>query len=262
MNSEFPMTFVETDVKQGKAKTKQSSSSPRAKAFSHSSNDRKATVKAARKKVIPISDVSLVNLSRARSVASIAPSLRPQNSALYPMSEFDDSGHAGKSQTYQRSPMRFLLRLSLVAALGGLWIAIGLGELHSDSQSVTSTREYLISKIPSLAGVLNADAKVSSGQTSGVQEVSESMQILSDAEMTQIPSGAEIVKADTSSGLQNSELSAMLDLFLEQGRQMQKVESHLMGMVKNNASREEYSRFLLELKKRHELALELIERQK
>jgi hypothetical protein len=58
------------------------------------------------------------------------------------------------------------------------------------------------------------------------------------------------------------ELTQMLDLFLEQGRQMQKMEEHLLEMVRKSASADRYSAFLSELRSRHASALEKMDAQK
>lgn len=293
MNSEFPMTFIEPETKRHKARSKSARPHRSAHAEAVSSSIHRDV--GAQKKVIPISHRSLSGF--AQSAANGSSSGKLKNS-LYPMSEFEEDAGQGRSQNYQRSPLRFLVRLVLALSLAATWIAIGMGELHSESSSVVSMRTYLSEKVPSIASVLQQKSETSAPLAEGETEpeLSESMansQIeqeslsTSPSEVSRFEAADEVstgtvaservikeeqlesnealpsrMQAVMAAPMSSNELNVLLDLFVEQGRQMQKMESHLLDLVKKNANDEQYSAFLASLKMRHQRALEMLKQQK
>lgn len=266
MNSEFPMTFIEPETSKVK-------------------------------KVIPISHRSFAQLSQPGREGSNS---RPRKLSLYPMSEFEDSDESKQPQKYQRSPLKFFLRLALALTFGSLWIAIGMGELHTDSPSVVQTRAFLSAQIPALSDFFQSDSALHHDSFEANEEQMRPDPLIADQEVfnNNIPEVAESgamtsqLVGDVVGGIresvlpddslrseanmvesastdfskvalrESSELSAMLELFLEQGRQMQKMELHLLDMVRKNANEEQYTAFLSHIKKQHQSALKEIERLK
>jgi hypothetical protein len=296
MNSEFPMTFIEPESKL-KGRSRKSPALSLHSLSSEPSSAERRGASIGRKKVIPISHRSLAGFSQTGRDESSAGN---QKNTLYPMSEFEESGSAEGTRNYQRSPLRFFRKLVLTLSLGALWIAIGTGELRSDSPSVVNARAHLSAQIPALSSLFSpssvehSDASESIDKTllnassAGEQTVMERLAIqdgeiaspqadagaLAGSSVDQnetLDQGSLNQPSDSSSSLTHLtttaasgkvELTAMLDLFLEQGRQMQKMENHLLEMVKKNDSPERYSAFMTELKKRHAAALEMMEGQR
>lgn len=287
MNSEFPMTFVDSDER-SESKRLQSSGSLTQPHKARSADKTEAKREASRK-VIPMSHVSLAGLSDNAAASNPSAPRR----ALYPMSEFDDLDGKSSTQNYQRSPLKLLLRLSLLATLGGLWGAIGLGRLHSDVAFVAETRAALVANVPALAGLLKIsteaqsefaqdDVPVHAGEVSSdvpdeadalVQNEAENLFSVSESndsaqenealvELAQANAGVNDQSAIESRATMNQglELATMLELFLEQGRQMQKMESHMIELVRKNGNQEQLNQFLTELRKRHQSAIQMTER--
>lgn len=289
MNSEFPMTFVDSGepTKTTRAQPSNAPSQPRKRRSAEQTEARRGPSR----NVIPLSDASFTGLSDNATASS--PSAPRQ--ALYPMSEFDDLDGELSTQRHPRSPMQRLLRLTLIATLAGLWVAIGLGKLHSDVAFVTETRAALMENIPALAGFLDIsnapqsehdpvnpslladeeNSSVSGGadeilQSEATNPVSlnESSESLEQSEngpesaVAASDASAQIAAESRSTASQSLELMPMLELFLEQERQMQKMESHMIELVGKSGNREQLNQFLGELKKRHQSALEMIEKSK
>lgn len=296
MNSEFPMTFIEPEKKNNS----RIGMNPRMKMDAGGSEHDALGQRVAsmgRKKIIPISHKSLSRYSQVGGEDSGSGIQRP---SLYPMSEFEVSGGAKNSQKYQRSPLRFLVRAALTLTLAALWIAIGTGELHSNSPSVTQTRTFLSEQVPALSSLIAANTVESSDileqaeraplseSATDVESASESFAIretdttssqedvgssvdravqqadtsLEDRALSNAAESSSMTKLSSNVSQEKVELTQMLELFLEQGRQMQKMEEHLLEMVRKSASADRYSAFLSELRSRHASALEKMEAQK
>ena len=186
----------------------------------------------------------------------------------------------------------------MTLSLAATWIAIGMGELHSESSSVVSVRSYLVEKVPSIASFLqpSSDAIAPSAVTETQPDFSESMEnsqieqeplsttpievsrfeaangvsagavesqrIIEEEELQSNEAVSLKTQSVVAAPMSSNELNTLLDLFMEQGRQTQKMEAHLLDVVKKNASDEQYATFLSSLKMRHQRALEMLNQQK